>query len=450
MKKKRLIIGIVGVLTLVIGAGVVFYTKNFSNKNKGILYGPVSSTRIDYVVESITQNYALIKKNGLYGIADLYGNVVVKPKFKDARMLTEYGKRSKYFLISYESKAILINFKGDELLSKENMMVTDFQDIITGKEYFEVDQDLYDADFNKIYTNTEEERDLFTIIDNKVYYSEYNSKDEKYSFYAYDLTKKNWLLDIYNSIVNYSDDKTYILGNKSIEVNHQTKTITNCGNGYYDYIANKIVLEKNSKKINIDSKGNIYDESELTITKYKNGLYSDSKDCKEDGAKLYNKDGKVVNSTCYYYEDEDKYVAIIDQGGIRNILKLFDESGKVVLDNQKDDETIIVRMGQYYHPSSFNDNTQQVASKIYDLNMKEYQPCKDNYTIRAFGDILVCSFNDSYIVDIYGKKLTDNYDSIVCDDKGVCLIKDATKNGLYFNGKFIVPLSDKYEIVVGI
>ena len=219
MKKKRLIIGIVGVLTLVIGAGVVFYTKNFSNKNKGILYGPVSSTRIDYVVESITQNYALIKKNGLYGIADIYGNVVVKPKFKDARMLTEYGKRSKYFLISYESKAILINFKGNELLSKENMMVTDLQDIITGKEYFEVDQDLYDADFNKIYTNTEEERDLFTIIDNKVYYSEYNSKDEKYSFYAYDLTKKNWLLDIYNSIVNYSDDKTYILGNKSIRGN---------------------------------------------------------------------------------------------------------------------------------------------------------------------------------------------------------------------------------------
>ena len=306
MKKKRIIIiGVIVGLIILIGGGLFCYFKVGKKRIESKeYYGPVSNVSINYQVKSVSDEYILIKKGNLYGVIDSKGNVIIEPTIKDVNYINVVGTKTKYIVLSIinddESVADKVyNIKGEKVLEKGYFGFFK-EDPITGNEYYEASGYIYDKDLNEVFKQ-EDDIYIFNIIGDKVYYSTgYNSESK---VYVYDLKSKSKLDMVYTEIINLKDAGTgnyfFALGDKSIVINMTTKEINDYGKGYVDPDNNKIVLGNGERAINYDYAGNKYKDSEITITRYSNGLYSDRKVC-EYGSKLYDKNGKVISDKCNY------------------------------------------------------------------------------------------------------------------------------------------------------
>ena len=450
MKKKRIIIiGVIVGILLLIGGGLFYYFKADKDKTKSKeYYGAVSNVVVDYQIISLSNDYALIKKDGLYGVIDSKGKIIIEPTLKNVTYLN--AEISNKFLELYieDSDMLIYNTKGEKKLEIGYFSFFG-EDLITGKEYFNGPDFIYDDELNSVF-NT---KDVYasTIVDNKIYYTiGYDNYDKQSSVYVYDLKSKSKLDIKYDEIMT-TDEYFYALGEKSLVINLATKDIKEYGKGYIDGQNEKIIINDGDNSIYYDFYGNKYSGSELTIRRFKSGLYQDKKDC-EYGAKLYDKSGKVISDSCNYYNEINNYVFEHDWK-TNSFIKAYDKNGKAVIEVKNDDiqYTSIWNDNNYiYYSETFNDD--KTITTVYDYDLNKYSPCKDNESVVGNAtnkNLFVCSNNhDYYFADKEGQMLSDKYEYIECNQDGLCLITNGAEEGLFYYNKFVVDLSSKYNIEI--
>ena len=453
MKKKRIIIiGVIVGLILLIGGGLFCYFKVGKKRiEPKEYYGPVSNVAFNYEISSAFENYVLINDGELYGVADSNGKIIIEPSLKNVNNLSVLGSKIKYLILYHDDNEteIVYNLKGEKIYESEYVSYYG-EDPITKKEFFETSGYICDENFNKIFNISDVY--IYQIVDNIVYYSSNNYADNKNAntIYAYDLETKSKLDITYNDVIR-AGNYIYVLGEKSILVNANTKEIKEYKKGYIDPDNEKIVITDGETVFNYDYDGNKYSDKELTITKYKNGLYKDRKGC-EYGSKLYDKNGKMISDNCNFYDSSKNYVAEHDwyTGAF---IRAYDKSGKVFIE-PKSNEVLYASIWNddnytYYSETFENDKSITV---VYDKDMKKHTPCKNDEGIQGIekssGRFVCYSASGRYIADIDGNMLSDKYDDIHCNNNGVCKISDGIKQGLFYNDNFIVDFSDKYDIEI--
>lgn len=364
-------------------------------------------------------------KNGKMGVIKSDGTVVIDFIY-DQYYLYHFTKN--YFVFKKDNKYVLLNDKGEEILSSN-------EDILISNElgdsiYFIglENNSLYDIDGNVVYNDVNSYSyvfDDYVINDTEVV----NFKtQEKFKIKSYYDLGENYILFYLDNYYKLYDVKE--------------KKWTN----YNKMKANDYVYElSNDNEIFVIS----VDGKKLENAYYKvidDNYYMDLGMCKSGGV-LKNSYDEIVIDDCnesYDVSLADKNVYIVNDYNNYKSKVIFNDG------SSKEFDHIIWSQGDFIVSDDRDHNF-----KIYDLNGAEVKnTC--NVSLRYYKDDLYICADDigSFFIDKDFKKLSDYYDSIYCLESNVCFIESNKLYGIYYGNEVIIEpsyynLTEEENYIIG-
>lgn len=183
-------------------------------------------------IEALNSKYVKAEENGLWGVIDLEGNIIVPFDYKWAMDISTYGD---LFKIEEDSKFIYYNKKGKAIYETED---TEIQIVTEGKYLVTEKETVNSENTESTETNTESEvKNKYHLIDNDGgYLDDISGADEVYSngkdLVIYEASNRFGLID---SSLNVITANIY----KELEVNDFCCTASNKDGTKYGIISKK-------------------------------------------------------------------------------------------------------------------------------------------------------------------------------------------------------------------
>lgn len=416
MKKNRcvsLIILVVVVLLLILGILLL----KFINREKEI-YGPINRISIngyrvidDYKVNSIFKVY----KDGKYGFMNVKGNLLSElSEFETI----EYIDDTHFMYSDSNNYHYIVDDNNDILFSNESF-INVLSDIKDNKRKYYVSlvsdfNNIYDNNFNFIH-EVDNDNNIIGINGDFIYTNDYviNYKTDEI------LQKKGELDYLGDYILDVLGDEISVYN----ILNDEWDKVDNSYDKHITFVDGSYLLINDNEQIYLTNSGRVIENPSKEIFK---GIYSfDFSTCNSGFNILRN--GKKVNNKCYDFLDSS-----LTEKGILG----YDNSG-VILKSGKLLKNVVIEDG--FLLASNRD-------AIYDFEGKKLDVC-ESYFINVNKDLNICMDNPSHLYNSKFQKVSDEYDSITCNKKDVCVITDNGKSGLIIDNEIYIEPS-YYNIIL--
>lgn len=410
MKKNKwvsLIILVVVILLLIFGVLLL----KFLERDKEV-FGPINKISINgyRVIDDYSSNSVFkVYKDGKYGFMNVNGDLLAEfSEFETIKYIDE-----KRFIYSDDNNYhYVVDDKNDILFSNES-----FIDILSDKgnskiKYYVSNlsecKNIYDNDFNFIYS-IENDNNIIGINGNFIYTNDYviNYKTDEI------IEKKESLDYLKNYVLNIDGNEVSVYNVSNDEWNKL--------DSFYDkhisFVNGDYLLISDKKQIYLTKSGKVIENPSKEIFKE---IYSfDFSTCKNGFNILMN--DKKVSDKCYDFLDSS-----LTEKGILG----FDNSG-VILKNGKILKDVVIDDG--FLLASNRD-------AIYDFNGEKSDVC-DSYFVNVNKDLNICMDSPTHLYNSKFKKVSDEYDSITCNKKGVCVVGENGKYGLIVDNEVYIEPS---------
>lgn len=392
-------------------------------------------------------------------------NVIKAITYEDYKYLSDANG---LYLIGNNESVKFLNNQGEVVFELNELKTSSNQLIVSHNETATLVKDdiyrIYDKDFNLIIESKDKltllfdnvakvsyyvkENNLYNLNNEIVYESLFKDKNSSYiEMYGDYVSDSNQLVNI-KTKEKYNYKFETILGDKTVFYTQNNEN--NKGKNVYVIDGNDNSFEKynfyeifsygvlvyndvnGDKKLITDSQVINYGD-DLEFRGYK----FDYKVC-DDGFKVYSREGKLIEDTCYaaYYvfEGED-YIALS---------KSEDDNSELGYQSTYylvDDKILnYAPMGKY-----FLDTSTQAEIKVYDENGEKVEHSCSLYISYYQDNMYVCSNGASvYLMDESFNKISDTYKQLYCGD-GKCTTSKDGKQGLIIGNDVI--LEPLYESI---
>ena len=410
-------------------------TNIFYTNNKIINYKNPNAVANSYDEVKVHNNIFIVKKNGLYGLADSEGKNITEITYDN---IESRNVLSNYLFAIKSNKVGIINTKGEIIVPIEydikeveyEMEYKDYGQIITSnKSYFILSKNNKNYVFN-------ESKNIILDSNEKIYYDYnldyfYTINGEKYSFYN---TNGEYLKDVNinsawgknnvhhinsetkSNFIIFQDKKTIYELNKDLKLKSydniyfvEEEGMDDNYNNYY--FNNDIYIVKNNDKYELFSKNN-----DKLLGKYSTLKYISSSDyedednimnifiaCKnENECGVLDLTGKETTDFKYKYIPNLEYIRDgygILQNDKENILISINDQIETVTctTNNIDDSNIRATYKKIYitEKDIYNNN----CEKINEKPIRNYKYLENKYLIAEIND--ECSFGDETKCNYY-------------------------------------------------
>ncbi len=412
-KNKKKITIIISIIIFIIIIISVFLYLHFFLKNKESLKEDnlliVAQKRFNnYEYKDSFKDYLIVVKNNKLGVIDKNENLIID---------FIYEENSN---ISIQNNSLLINSNDNyylydqdlKLITKSNDYIRILTDISDNKNYYYLDNKLYNFNNEEIY---DIESDYFEKVGNYLF-------TDKYIINIKDNTKIKITFFILENKLIYAlseDEKilyTYDLNNNILN-NYQVLKLY--PNGYS-------VKDKNNNKYSFTSNyGLISQTSKIKVLDY-NFNYNDC----EYGFKIYDNNNKLIDNSCY-----ERYTIYKDSNGII----LNKEDNTYILYNNKITNNYNENYITGNYIVNYNQENGLVDLKKIDGKLVENNNCYLSFDYLNNGNYYCNDGAYTYIVDDELNKITKEYDEIICiPDSSYCIISKNNKYGLLMNNKILI------------
>ncbi len=400
-KKGRIILISIIVIILCILLGIFFF---MSHKKLGVTQ--IYNLEVSGIVNSVGENF-IAKNNNKYGLIKESGLILVDFNYDSMFMdNNEYAN----IIFSNGKTRHIYDHNGNLLFSVDGEIST-YLDVLGRKEYYLVDDKLYDETGEEIALVSGE---LQRVLGDYLVYADkaVNIK-----------TKESIVIDRYN-----------VLGDYVLFINYS--------NGYlYDYKDgslkqyDSIVRDKNHFNLNdelfIDINGVKHVEKEKYINRINKNYYIDYSSCNEGFIIKNNRDERISN-TCYFN------------------YKLTTE-GVIFLSSKRNSsmyDAILFKNGKFSNNQTFYDIGELIGVKngnifnYYNTNGRNVSVDCRGSVGKINGEYYSCNNGQTkYLLNSSYHKDSPEYEDLTCYDDGVCIVMQDGKYGLMYNNDLITTIT---------